>query len=132
MSFWTWLKSFRKPAPQPEAAHVVSLEGETIVSRHPDGAIQQLAFSQLRGVAVETNDSGPWGMDLWWLLIGQDDRVAVAFPGGATGEQTVVDRLMSLPNFDHGEMIKAMGSTDVAVFFLWRAEAEPTSLNAAD
>jgi hypothetical protein len=132
VSFWTWLKSFGKPTPQPEAAHKVSLEGETVVVRSPDGTTQQLELDQLRGVVVETNDSGPWGMDLWWLLFGPDDRVALAFPGGAAGEQAVIDRLMSLPNFDHEEMIKAMGSADVAVFFLWRAEAEPTSPNAAD
>ncbi len=78
-------------------------------------------MSELRGVIIETDDSGPWGADLWWLLFGADDRVAVAFPGGATGEQVVIDRLMALPGFDFETMTRAMGSTEVAVFPVWRA-----------
>jgi hypothetical protein len=125
MSFWTWLKSLGGLAPErraePETEYVMSLIGEVIAVRDPDGQEHRLAISDLRGVIVETDDSGPWGADLWWLLFGADDRVAVAFPGGAANEQMVIDRLMALPGFDFEAMTRAMGSTDVAVFPLWRA-----------
>lgn len=132
MGLWAWLKSLRKPAHQPEADFVVSLDGELITFRDPDGALHEVDLGRLRAVVIETDDSGPWGMDLWWLLFGADDRVAAAFPGGATGEQAVIDQLMRLPGFAHQEMVKAMCSTQVAAFVLWRDEAEPISPSASD
>jgi hypothetical protein len=69
---------------------------------------------------IETNDSGPFGADIWWLLFGADDRLACAFPQGAAGEKAAVDRLLGLPGFDHEAMIMAMGSTGNAVFPVWR------------
>jgi hypothetical protein len=133
MSLWSWLKSLRRAPTQPEAAYVVSFDGVTIGVLDPDGALHEMAAEDLRGVVVETDDSGPWGADLWWLLFGTDDRVAVAFPGSSTNEQPVIDWLMKLPGFDFEEMTKAMGSTDVAVFFLWRAAAvDSTSPIASD
>ena len=58
--------------------------------------------------------------DVWWLLFGADDRIAVAFPQGASGEQEAIDWLIALPGFDHEAMIMAMGSTGNAVFPVWR------------
>ena len=104
----------------PEAGWHISVDETLFACRDPKGMTSQIAITDLSGVIVETNDSGPWGTDLWWLLFGADDRVAIAFPGGATGEKQVVDRLMKLPSFDHGQMIKAMASTQNAVFPLWR------------
>ena len=124
MSVWTWLKSLGGSAParrQPEAAYVLSLAENLVTLRDPEGQEHRFSLSDLRGVIIETNDSGPWGADLWWLLFGADDRVAVAFPGGATGQQRVIDRLMTLPGFDFEAMTRAMGSTAVAVFPVWRA-----------
>ena len=80
----------------------------------------RLALAELNGVMIETNDSGPFGADVWWLLFGADDRVAVAFPQGAAGEQAAIDWLAGLPGFDHDAMIMAMGSTANAVFPVWR------------
>ncbi|KRA59684.1 hypothetical protein ASD79_12380 [Caulobacter sp. Root655] len=100
---------------------MVSFDGTVIAVRDPDKREHQLPISDLRGVVIETDDSGPWGADLWWLLFGADDLVAVAFPGGATDEQIVIDQLMALPGFDFEAMTRAMSSTDVAVFPVWRA-----------
>jgi hypothetical protein len=106
---------------EPEAAYVASFDGSVVAVRDPEGGVRQLPISDLRGVIIETNDSGPWGADLWWLLFGPDDRISIAFPSGATDEQIVVDRLMALPGFDFEAMTNAMSSTDVAVFPVWRA-----------
>ncbi len=124
MNIWAWLKSLGGAAParraEPETAYILSLIDDVVAVRDPDNQEHRLSLSDLRGVIIETDDSGPWGADLWWLLFGADDRVAVAFPSGATGEQAVMDRLMALPGFDFEAMTRAMSSTDVAVFPLWR------------
>ncbi|WP_313535733.1 hypothetical protein [Sphingomonas sp.] len=113
---------FRKRAaqPQPEARWIVALEAEDITVTDDSGGTKHLACVDLRGVAIETNDSGPWGTDVWWLLFGADDRVACAYPQGASGEKAVLDHLCALPGFDFAEMAKAMGSTDNAIFAVWR------------
>ena len=104
-----------------EAGYIVSLDGERIGVTDPKGEATTLALADLNGVMIETNDSGPFGADVWWLLFGADDRMAVAFPQGADGEEEAINWLTGLPGFDHEAMIMAMGSTTNAVFPVWRA-----------
>lgn len=56
----------------------------------------QLAKADLIGVAIETNNLGPFAPDLWWLLFGIDDRLACRFPHGASGEEQALDYLTAL------------------------------------
>lgn len=87
------------------------------------GQTRSVVTDDLSGVAIETNDSGPWGADVWWLLFGVNDQLVCAYPQGATGEQAVIDLLMALPSFDHSEMSRAMCSTGNATFPVWRGSA---------
>jgi hypothetical protein len=103
-----------------EAAYIVSVEGDGISVADPKGEEKTLALADISGVMIETNDSGPVGADVWWLLFGADDRIAAAFPQGASGERDAIDWLIALPGFDHDAMIMAMGSTGNAVFPVWR------------
>ena len=105
---------------QPEAQWIVAVDDLSIRVTDHAGATVELGKGDLVGVVIETNDSGPWGADLWWLLFGADDRLACAFPQGATGETALIDYLAGFPGFDHGEMIRAMGSTGNAVVPVWR------------
>jgi hypothetical protein len=116
-----WFRK-RSPRPQPEARWLVALEPEQVAITDDRGGVRRLALADLRGVAIETNDSGPWGTDVWWLLFGAKDRVACMYPQGATGEKAILDYLCALPGFDFAEMTRAMGSTDNAVFPVWRRE----------
>jgi hypothetical protein len=106
-----------------EAAYIVSVEGDGLSVADPNGEEKSLALADLNGVMIETNDSGPVGTDVWWLLFGADDSIAAAFPQGATGERQAIDWLLALPGFDHDAMIMAMGSTANAVFPVWRRAA---------
>lgn len=84
------------------------------------GLTKEVQKSDLSGVIIETNDTGPWGADVWWLLLGRDYQMTCAFPQGATGESDVIDFLTALPTFDRRQMIEAMGSTNNSVFPVWR------------
>lgn len=107
---------------EPESKWVAAIEGDLISIRDDAGITKAVAKSDLTGVAIETNDSGPWGADIWWLLFDSNHRLACAFPQGTTGEEAVIDYVSALPSFDHAEMIKAMTSTDNAVFAIWRKQ----------
>ncbi len=71
----------------PEARFVLEVTAEDeIVCRAPGRAEQRISISDLGAVYVETNDSGPWGADVWWLLNDRTGATKVAFPQMATCE----------------------------------------------
>lgn len=110
-----------EPSPPPEAAYTVRVDGDRLVCEGPKGSASSVSFSGLRQVFVETNDSGPWGLDVWFVLV--DDAGACAYPMGATGEQPALDRLLMLPGFE----LKGMNSTDNARFLCWSADSGSSS-----
>lgn len=122
MNLWHWLARKRMERLHPERRWRLSLEDGLLTLDAPDSARHLLRLAALERVAIETNDIGPWGTDLWWRLFGPDGRVALSFPRGAVGEKPVVDALMALPGFDHMAMLQAMGCTQNRLFLLWRAE----------
>lgn len=108
----------------PEKLWTLGIDGTGITGTDNTGTAMFVAVDGLRTVAIETNDSGPWGTDLYWMLFGADGKLGLAFPQGATGEEQVLDYLMKLPGFDHGKMIEAMGCTTNAVFVVWEKPQE--------
>lgn len=120
MSGWFKKRSQRLEA---EARWDVSIDATRIAVRDASGEVKMVNRAELSGILIETNDSGPWAADVWWLLFGADDRVACAYPQGATGEPAVLDALMTLEGFDHAQMTAAMGSTGNAIFPVWRKPA---------
>ncbi len=118
-SMFGWLRRQAKGL-QPEGQWVVDVGPERIQVTDAAGGTTALAKAKLAAVAIETNDSGPWGADVWWLLFDANDQLACAFPQGATGEDAVIDYLVALPEFDHEQMTNAMRSTANAIFPVWR------------
>jgi len=86
----------------------------------PDGAIRAIKTADIGSIIIETNDTGPIGMDVWWVLLDRNEKLGVLYPQGATGEGAVLKWLMALPGFDHEVMIKAMSSTANATYPVWR------------
>jgi hypothetical protein len=119
MGIRDWFKLMRR-ARNPEDDYLVTFDEATISVRHPDGSEDTLATGELDKVAISTNDSGPWGIDCWWLLFSRDDRLVVRMPQGAPGAQRIAEWLMGLPAFDHQQMIAAMSSTGNAIFPVWQ------------
>lgn len=120
MGIWSWLRRRQSRGLNFEAEWVVTLDARAITVKPPKGPEQSVWLVGLRGVTIETNDTGPWGADVWWVFFGADDRVACSFPQGATGEKAVIDYLMALPGYDLEAMGRAMRSTRNAVFPVWR------------
>ena len=104
----------------PESPWRVTLTEDRIAVADPKGEVAEMARADLLGVVIETNDSGPWASDFWWLLFGLDDRIACVFPQGATGEKEAMDWLLALPGFDHDAMIRASSSVAKALFPVWK------------
>lgn len=100
---------------QPEKHYIVSVAGDEVRCVGPDGGVQAVRLARLLDVYVETNDSGPGGFDVWFVLRDDLDQQC-AFPLGAPGETDVLDRLRQLPGFE----LDGMNSTTNARFLCWR------------
>lgn len=100
----------------PEVAYVVEVTADDeIVCRAPKQPVQRIRMSDLGAVYVETNDKGPLGADVWWLLNDREGETRLAFPQMATGEDGVLARLRLLPGFE----VKGMNSTSNTRFLCW-------------
>jgi hypothetical protein len=99
----------------PENRFVVTIVDDEIRCRHPDGSVERIALNGLSKVLVETNDAGPVGADVWWILEGASAEQRVCFPQGAIGENAVLDRLSQLPGF----RARGMNSTQNTQFECW-------------
>ena len=105
----------------PEAQFVVEVTADDeIVCRAPKQAEQRIKMTDLAAVYVETNDDGPWGADVWWLLNDNTGQTKVTFPQMATGETEALARLQQLPGF----VIRGMNSTANARFECWPSPVE--------
>jgi hypothetical protein len=78
----------------------------------------KIRMSDVIGVAIETNDSGPWGSDVVWHV--SDGKFTLHFPMGATGETEVLPVFQKLPGFDNQVMIDAMASTKNDIFVVYK------------
>jgi hypothetical protein len=108
----------RREALLPERKVVVSFDESGISAAFPGGPTEAIAWSEVQRVAIETNDSGPWGADFWWLLEGETRRCV--FPQGATGDAEAMAAFPSrFPGFNHTAVIKANCSTSNARFLCW-------------
>jgi hypothetical protein len=104
---------------QPESAYRVHIRDGQVTCRQPNGYFQSIAWENLVGVVIETNDLGPFAPDLFWVLLSEKDD-NLFFPMGASGEERVIEKLQSLPGFNNDAMIRAMSSTQVQRFICWR------------
>jgi hypothetical protein len=77
-------------------------------------------------VFVVTNDSGPWGQDVWFVIEGAREG-GCRFPLGATGEQAALERLLKLPGFE----LRGMNCTENFIFECWpNPKADPVPYEA--
>jgi len=114
-----WLLGRQRYKLQPEAKFVVDIIDGVISLRDDKGRRKELPLAELRGVGIETNDTGPVGTDVWWLLFGKMGRLALVVPQGATGENTLIDLVTGLPGFNFEAMTTAMSCTDNETFLVW-------------
>jgi hypothetical protein len=101
-----------------ESKIVVTFDDDGISARYPNGNIEQISWREVEKARIETNDSGSWGTDFWWIFEGAGRRCA--YPQGATGELEVFRVLgKRLPGFNFEAVIEANVSTSNAEFVCW-------------
>ncbi len=102
---------------------MVAVDDGFIVTNDGLGTELRLPMASLRRVVVATDDSGPWGVDVVFLLYSSEAAPVGIFPLEATGVQNFIDWLQRLPGYHDRELAKAMSSTEVARFVVYDAQA---------
>lgn len=110
-----WLRK-RLVNTSPLTVWSVKFSDGDIVTSDGQGAERKLPLRDLRRVVVATDDSGPWGADVVFLLYSNDPDPAAIFPLEATGRDVFMEWLSAQPGFQDRELAEAMGSTRVARF----------------
>ncbi|MBO9526882.1 MAG: hypothetical protein J7517_12230 [Sphingobium yanoikuyae] len=119
---FNWLRDKLKCI-RPVSSWMVTISGEAIVTTDGQGTERQLPIVDLKRVVVATDDSGPWGDDVVFLLYSDGSEPVGIFPLEADGCQDFVDWLSTLDGYKDREMAKAMSSTEVARFAVFSAES---------
>lgn len=118
-----WLKHWREKRHNDlmfEREVIVRFDEHSVSASYPNGETQRIRWEEVGRVAIETNDSGPWGADVWWILEGENHRVV--YPQGATGDlEMLAEYEKRLLRFDDEAVIKAMGCTSNARFVCWES-----------
>lgn len=123
-----WLsKLFRRrqeAPPQRRAASPVRVtHDERLISVNDgEGSVQTMPWSELANVTVLTSDSGPFEVDLFWILTDRSGRQSLTVPMGATGEHALLLAMQArLAGFDNMAVVEAMSSSGNATFQIWPA-----------
>ena len=97
----------------------VAVVGDVILTRDGLGAERRLPARDLRTVVVATDESGPQGVDVAFLLYAAGREPVGVFPLEAAGTQDFLAWMAKRPGYRDRELVKAMGSTEVARFVVY-------------
>lgn len=111
-----WPFTKKQPAHWEETI-IVTFDEDQIITSYPDGQIEMVFWNKLDSVEVHTNDTGPWGADVWFVL--SSDNEVCSFPLGSKGCVELIERLQLLSGFE----FKGMNSTGNAKFLCWTKSA---------
>jgi hypothetical protein len=124
MKIINWLKKklgYRNNNPKMHRDNAQVLIGDQEVKLIlPDDREFKVAWNELSLVAIETNNQGPFVEDVFWVLATKEYSLRI--PQSATGSTELLERLQSLPNFDNGSVISAMGCAEDRFFICWDSE----------
>tara|TARA_B110000967_G_C18751764_1_gene493190 strand:+ start:565 stop:927 length:363 start_codon:yes stop_codon:yes gene_type:complete len=118
MGIFSFFKKKEIKSLSPESKWLVEVNGTEIKTVDYDGLETRIKINEISQIIIETNDSGPWGTDIWWRILGKQGLLAI--PGGATGESEMLECFQKFPKFNNEELIKAMSSTNNAEFVCWK------------
>lgn len=121
------LSIFKKPEPKskdvsksPYAAVKVWFDDQQAWVQWPSKEPESIKWDAIIGIAIETNDQGPFVEDVYWLLASKEK--VISYPSEATGSEEMLKRLQEIPTFNNERLIEAMTCTDNQTFILWDHE----------
>ncbi|WP_007027584.1 hypothetical protein [Saccharomonospora iraqiensis] len=85
-----------------------------------DGTEESVTWSDLSAVVVRVIPESPWQEDVFLMLAGSDGT-GTAVPSGDPAADALIERLQTLPGFDHDTFVEAMTTDADQAYVVWRA-----------
>lgn len=117
MLVWEGVRRAKFPAPG-GGAGVVDVDERQITYFGPLGG-GAISINELVRVNVRTSDLGPLAPDLYWDFFDGAGQ-SLTIPGDAEGVELIFDALSALEGVDYEAATKAAGTTENALFTIWR------------
>ena len=102
----------------PEKLWKVKIQNDQVFSTDPKGETQFILINAIESILIQTNDSGPFGIDFWWYV--HDGSKTIQITQGATGEDEMIIELQRLAGFNNDEFILAIASTENNEFICYK------------
>lgn len=114
------LDFFRPRRVEQSTRAVVIFDEVAVTCTRSGGLVESVRWSDLRSVAIQTTDHGPFAEDVFFVLVGVQSGCVV--PQDAEGTDALLERLQQLPGFDNHAFMAAMSCTDNATFHCWNKQ----------
>ncbi|ASR37768.1 hypothetical protein BAY61_25295 [Prauserella marina] len=98
----------------------VSVDDTGVRRRLADGTEESVTWSELSAVVVRVIPEGPWKEDVFLMLAGADGT-GTAVPSGDPAANALIERLQTLPGFDHDKFVEAMTTDADEAYVVWKA-----------
>ena len=95
----------------------VAFDDDGVRRTLPDGRTESVSWTDLAEVRILTTSDGPAAEDVFFVLAGADLKSGCVIAQGDLPDG-LLDRLFSLPGFDHNKVSEAMGTATEAQFLL--------------
>jgi hypothetical protein len=103
---------------------VVQFDEKDMQVNYSNGSKKSLRWSALTEVCIVTTDKGPHQPDIFWGFRTEEESMPLFIPQEAQGFPSLAQELPErLPGFNFAKSSEAMGSTQNAVFTVWRKSA---------
>jgi hypothetical protein len=99
-----------------ESQFIIKIIGNIIFLKDNKMEQYEMNLNEIKGIAIETNDKGPFEPDVIWHIF--DGNNTIHIPSGANGEDLLLSKLQNIEGFNNQEMINAMSSVENKVFVL--------------
>nr|WP_040919185.1 hypothetical protein [Saccharomonospora glauca] len=84
-----------------------------------DGTEESISWEDLAAVVVRVIPEGPWKEDVF-LMLAASDGTGTAIPSGDPAADALIERLQTLPGFDHDTFIEAMTTDADKAYVVWK------------
>lgn len=108
---------FSKSGLNPEDEFITTLTDEFIKVEPPFGKTCEIRWKDLIQIKLINTDEGPFIQDIWLILSGASDTVAI--PHGIKDFDLIFEIISKYEGFDFDAFTQSMTSTENAEYILW-------------
>jgi hypothetical protein len=109
-------------APYPSAqSRSVSIDDTGVRRQLADGSEEAVTWAELTAVVIRVIPEGLSKEDVFFMLAGANGK-GTAIPSADPAADALIERLQTLPGFDHEKFIEAMTTDADEIYVVWSAE----------